>query len=323
MPRLLPAATALAAALLAGCAATPGHQADPPRSVAAPQAIDVDVPTIQRPAGETPQWWYRSGAAHAARNGAMSGQAKNVIFFLGDGMSLTTVAAARIFDGQRAGGPGEEHLLGWEHFPHTALSKTYNTDSQTPDSAGTMTALASGVKSHMGAIGVAAGDRNDCAGSLDRPLLSWLRLADDAGMASGIVTTARLTHATPAATYAHSPDRNWESDAQLPEAARAEGCRDIASQLLDFPAERGPKVVMGGGRGMFLPATEPDPEHPQKVGRRRDGRNLAAEWLARQPGGAFVWNNAQLRQARDAQAVLGLFEYDHMQYEHDRRRDDA
>ncbi len=319
MPRLLPAATALAAALLAGCAATPGHQADPPRSVAAPQAIDVDVPTIQRPAGETPQWWYRSGAAHAARNGAMSGQAKNVIFFLGDGMSLTTVAAARILDGQRAGGPGEEHLLSWEKFPHTALSKTYNTDSQTPDSAGTMTALASGVKSHMGAIGVAAGNRSDCGGSLDRQLLSWLRLADDVGMQSGIVTTARLTHATPAALYAHSPDRNWESDAQLPADARAAGCRDIASQLLDFAPGQGPKVVMGGGRGMFLPATERDPEYDGRTGLRRDGRNLVAEWLAHHPGGAFVWNNEQLRASADAGAVLGLFEPDHMQYEHDRR----
>ena len=321
MSRNLPAVTALVAALLAGCAAAPAHRAGPPPAVATPQAIVVDVPPIERPAGETPQWWYRSGAAHAARNGAMSGGAKNVIFFLGDGMSLTTVAAARILEGQRAGGPGEEHLLSWEKFPHTALSKTYNTDSQTPDSAGTMTALAAGVKSHMGAIGVSAGDRSDCAGSLDRQLLSWLRLADDAGMQSGIVTTTRVTHATPASVYAHSPDRNWESDAQLPADARAAGCRDIASQLLDFAPGRGPKVVMGGGRAMFLPATEADPEYDGKTGLRRDGRNLVAEWLQRNPGGAYVWNNEQLRAARGAEAVLGLFEPDHMRYEHDRRKD--
>src|SRR5690606_41459508 len=89
----------------------------------------------------------------------------------------------------RAGGPGEENLLAWERFPHTAFSKTYNTDSQTPDSAGTMTAIAAGVKSHMGAIGVASGAREDCAGSLDRRLVSWLQLADDAGLATGIVST--------------------------------------------------------------------------------------------------------------------------------------
>ena len=309
-------AIALLPALLAACAAAP------PRAAPAP-AVAVEVPDIRHPDDETPQWWYRSGAARAAANGAMAGRAKNVIVFLGDGMSLTTVAAARIFDGQRAGGPGEEHLLAWEHFPHTAFSRTYNTDSQTPDSAGTMTAIATGVKSHMGAIGVAAGERSDCAGSRDRELLSWLRLASSAGMASGIVTTARLTHATPAATYAHVPDRNWESDGVLPAQARAEGCRDIASQLLDFAPGHGPKVLLGGGRAHFLPTAERDPEHPDKVGLRLDGRNLVQEWLQRHPGGAYAWNRAQFEAATGADALLGLFEFDHMRYEHDRARDVA
>ncbi len=315
MPRLFPLSATFLATLLAACAATP-------QRTAAPTIIPVDVPEVAHPAGETAQWWYRSGAARAAGNGAMNGRAKNVIVFLGDGMSLTTVAAARIFEGQREGGPGEEHELSWERFPATAFSKTYNTDSQTPDSAGTMTAIATGVKSHMGAIGVSAGDRADCADSRGRHALSWLRLADSAGLATGIVTTARLTHATPAAVYAHSPDRNWENDADLPESARLAGCRDIAQQLLDFAPGRGPVVAMGGGRGEFLPVSERDPEQDDKVGRRLDGRDLPAEWRQRHPGGAYVWNTAQLRAAKSADAVLGLFEYDHMQYEHERRKDD-
>src|SRR5690606_27717766 len=202
-------------------------------------------------------------------------------------------------------------------------ARTYNTDSQTPDSAGTMTAIATGVKSHMGAIGVAAGDRSDCAGSRGRELLSWLRLASSAGMASGIVTTARLTHATPAATYAHAPDRNWESDGLLPAQARAGGCPDIASQLLDFAPGHGPKVLLGGGRAHFLPTAERDPEHPDKVGLRLDGRNLVQEGLQRHPGGAYAWNRAQFEAAAGADALLGLFEFDHMRYEHDRARDVA
>jgi len=280
----------------------------------------LDVPPAASPADETAQWWYRSGAARAAGNGAMGGEAKNVIVFLGDGMSLTTVAAARILEGQRLGGSGEEHALSWEQFPNTALSKTYNTDSQTPDSAGTMTAVATGVKSHMGAIGVSSGKRFDCEDSRQRHVQSWLRLASDAGLDTGIVTTARLTHATPAATYAHVPDRNWENDVDLPDEARAQGCRDIAQQILDFAPGRAPKVLMGGGRGMFLPAGVRDPEYDDKVGQRLDGRDLTAEWLAANPGGAFVWNTAQLRAAKDADAVFGLFEPDHMQYEHDRNR---
>jgi len=312
MRHAVPAASLLSTLLLAACASSA------PAPVAAPT---VQVPTIQHPDQETPQWWYRSGAARAAANGAMGGKAKNVILFLGDGMSLTTVAAARILDGQRKGGPGEENYLSWEQFPATAFSKTYNTDSQTPDSAGTMTAITTGVKTHMGAIGVSAGTRDNCADSLGKGLLSWLQLADSAGMATGIVTTTRITHATPAATYAHSPERNWENDADLPESARAAGCRDIAQQLLSTARfGRGPLVVMGGGRSEFMPVSERDPEYDDKVGLRLDGRDLIAEWKQAHPQGAYVWNEAQLQAAARAPAVLALFESDHMQYEHDRNR---
>ena len=283
----------------------------------------IDVPPAASRSDETAQWWYRSGAARAVANGAMDGGSKNVIVFLGDGMSLTTVAAARILEGQRLGGSGEEHALSWEHFPATGFSKTYNTDSQTPDSAGTMTAVATGVKSHMGAIGVSAGDRSDCADSRQRHLQSWLRLASDAGLDTGVVTTTRLTHATPAATYAHVPDREWESDADLPDAARVAGCRDIAQQILDFAPGKGPRVLMGGGRAKFMPVGARDPEYADRAGQRLDGRDLTAEWRAANPGGTFVWNTAQLRAAAGADAVLGLFEPDHMQYEHDRDRSDA
>src|SRR3546814_13158576 len=103
--------------------------------------------------GETAAWWYRSGAARAAANGAMQGQAKNVIVFLGDGMSLATVTAARILDGQRKGHPGEENQLAWETFPATALRKTYNTDAQTPAAAGPLTAIPPRGQTHHRAIG--------------------------------------------------------------------------------------------------------------------------------------------------------------------------
>lgn len=309
---------ALCAALVftAGCTTSP--TASHPRSPS--PAVAIDVPEVAHPGGETADWWYRSGAARAAGNGAMSGRAKNVILFLGDGMSLTTVAASRILEGQRHGQPGEENQLSWERFPDTALSKTYNTDSQTPDSAGTMTAITTGVKSHMGAIGVSAGHRDDCADSLGKARLTWLQLADSAGMATGIVTTARLTHATPAATWAHSPDRNWENDTDLPAQAAAQGCTDIARQMVAAPYGAGPSVLFGGGRGEFTTVEERDPEYDDKVGQRLDGHDLVAEWKAAHPGGAYVWNRAQLQAAKDAPAVLGLFEPDHMQYDHDRDR---
>ena len=311
----------LTLSLLAACSTspTPHHTVD-----SAPGSLKVDVPRASTVAEQTPEWWYRSGAAHAANNGAMGGRAKNVILFLGDGMSLTTVAAARILDDQRKGRTGEENLLSWETFPHTGFSKTYNTDAQTPDSAGTMTAITTGVKSHMGAIGVSAGQKDDCADSLSKHALTWLQLGDSAGLATGVVSTARLTHATPAATFAHVPNRNWENDTELPPEAVAQGCRDIAQQLVEASRfGQGPRVVLGGGRGQFMPVSQHDPEYDDKVGKRLDDRDLIAEWQRKNPQGTYVWNLDQLHNAGQSPAVLGLFEYDHMQFEHDRANDRA
>ncbi|MFC6839715.1 alkaline phosphatase [Xanthomonas theicola] len=307
----VPAFAVASTLLLAACASAP-------RAPSAAGIAPIQIPTVVHPGGETPAWWYRSGAAKAANNGAMRGKARNVILFLGDGMSLTTVAAARILDGQRKGASGEENQLAWEAFPATALSKTYNVDSQTPDSAGTMTSITTGVKTHMGAIGVAAGKRNACADSLGKRLLTWLELADSAGLNTGIVTTTRLTHATPAATYAHVPERNWESDTDLPEKAVAEGCHDIAQQMVSARYGRGPQVMLAGGRSQFTTVEQRDPEYDDKVGLRLDGRDLVGEWRQRHPQGAYVWNRGQLEAAQDAPALLGLFEPDHLQFDHDR-----
>ena len=88
--------------------------------------------------------WWKDGHAAAARardEAGTTAHAKNVILFVGDGMGISTVTAARILAGQRAGKPGEENRLSFETLPFTALSKTYNTDFQVPDSAGTITAM--------------------------------------------------------------------------------------------------------------------------------------------------------------------------------------
>ncbi|NUS39781.1 MAG: alkaline phosphatase, partial [Lysobacter sp.] len=111
--------------LLAACATA---QQATPADARTTDAPVVDVPVIHRPDGESAAWWFRDGAAQAAARGALRGHARNVILFIGDGMSLTTVTAARIFEGQRHGQPGEDNRLAWETWPDTALSRTYNTD---------------------------------------------------------------------------------------------------------------------------------------------------------------------------------------------------
>lgn len=306
---------ALLAAALAACAATPAPRVADPATAAV-----VVVPQVRHPDGETAAWWFRNGAAQAAGRGAMRGHARNVILFVGDGMSLATVTAARILDGQRKGGPGESNLLSWEDFPFTAFSHTYNTDSQTPDSAGTMSAMATGVKTRAGVISV---DQRPRRGECDpgAARLTLWELAESAGMATGVVSTARATHATPGATFAHAASRGWENDARMPAAAKAAGCTDIAQQMIETPFGDGPEVLLGGGRANFLPAGMPDPEYPDQAGRRGDGRNLVDAWLARRPGGTYAWNEAQFRAAPTDAPLLGLFDPAHMHFQHDRGTD--
>ncbi|PIK46355.1 putative alkaline phosphatase [Apostichopus japonicus] len=147
------------------------------------------------------------------------------------------------------------------------------------------------------------------------------------GKSTGIVTTTRLTHATPAAGYAHSACRNWESDVNLPDEAKENGCIDIAAQLIDF--DLGLKVAMGGGRRNFIPVTSADPEYPDATGSRQDGRNLTDEWLeariSADLNAEYVWKlddfNAIDPEVTDA--LLGLFDRSHMQYEKNRASDGA
>ncbi len=294
-----------------------------------PGAAGCQAPHSQELADERLQDpWFRAGREAVLRARQLTGEggdrARNVILFVGDGMSVPTVTAARILEGQRRGESGEENLLAFERLPHIALSKTYNTDRQVPDSAGTMTAMVSGVKTRYGVLGVDASvARGDHTGVAAGRVPTLLEEAEERGLATGVVTTTNLTHATPAACYAHTPERNWESDAALSQAARAAGFPDIARQLVEFDRGDGIEVMLGGGRAHFLPATAPDPEHPSLMGARRDGRDLTAEWRQRYPDGAYVWNREQFA-AADAEAakqILGLFEPSHMRFEADRASD--
>ncbi|MEP6602280.1 MAG: alkaline phosphatase [Nitrospirota bacterium] len=281
----------------------------------------------RRPAGEGREQWYRDGrrAVEAAKRlRAQRGRAKNVILFVGDGMGVSTVTAARILEGQQRGESGEENLLSFERLPYVALSKTYSVNQQTADSAPTMTAIITGVKTDDGLISVdqdaVHGDHTTVKGN---ELPTFLELAERAGLSTGIVTTANLTHATPAACYAHSPDRNWECDADLPAAARQADFPDIARQFVEFPYGNGPEVALGGGRGKFLPRNVADPEDDGETGERADGRNLVEEWLRKRPRSVYAWNKSRFDAAdpRTTDRLLGLFERSSMKYEHDRPKD--
>ena len=237
-------------------------------------------------------------------------KARNVILFVGDGMGIATVTATRILDGQRRGGSGEDNVLSFERFPYTAFSKTYTLDYQVGESAGTITAMMSGQKTHSAVLGEGPAVTPDkCDGAAAASIATLLEEAADRGLSTGVVTTTRITHATPGGTYAHTASRDWESDVSTPAEAQAQGCRDIARQLVEFAHGSGIDVILGGGRALFLPRDVADPANPDQRGLRADGRNLIEQWKAAHPRGTFVWNATQLSQVSNSRGsqVMGLF----------------
>ncbi|QTL93003.1 alkaline phosphatase [Aeromonas jandaei] len=222
--------------------------------------------------------------------------ARNVIFFLGDGMGLNTLTAARIY------GVGEEGSLTIDTLPETAFIKTFSHDSQVTDSAPSMSAYMTGIKSNNGVISMDsdATQESNCSKSAGKPVTTLLELAKAAGRGTGVVTTTRVTHATPAATYAHLCNRDLEAD--------------IAAQLVPGGAgynsalKGGIDVVLGGGSSFFLPKAD--------KGKREDGRNLISEMKAK--GYQFAGNLDELNKAEAGKPLLGLFGASHMKYDLDR-----
>ncbi|WP_286800001.1 MULTISPECIES: alkaline phosphatase [Acinetobacter] len=261
----------------------------------------------------------------AASTGVQAaGEAKNIIFFLGDGMGPTTVTASRIY------GYGESGKLTMDTLRRTVRIKTYSEDGQTTDSAPSMAAYMTGEKTRNEVIGMTPGTIavepssgtapdgtkvskavNNCptpgssvaAGS---PAETILELAKANGKKVGAITTTELTHATPAATFAHVCNRNAQYE--------------IARQVIPGGAGYNPKlldgvdVLMGGGRNHFTPYNATD----NKKG-RIDGRNLLDELKAKNyTVGA---TKAEMDAAPLNKKYIGLYSAtSHLEYDLDRPR---
>ncbi len=190
---------------------------------------------------------------------------RNVILCIGDGMGLSQVAMASA----KATGPGGK--LHMERLPVAGTVRTYSASSRVTDSAAAGTALATGVKTKNGMIGVDPDER---------AYLTVLEAAQAKGMPTGLVATSAITHATPASFGAHVRSRKMETD--------------IAEQLIANEIN----VLFGGGREFFLPKSHPDSG-------RKDDLDLIAQ--AREAGYAVVGTASELRSIRGPHA-LGLFQ---------------
>jgi alkaline phosphatase len=246
-------------------------------------------------------------AAHAA------GEAKNIIFFLGDGMGPSTVTASRIYK------YGEAGSLTMDTLERTARIKTYSNDAQTTDSAPSMAAYMTGVKMNNEVISmspetVATNPGKDANGNLGvnncaasgnvTTAVTILELAKAKGKAVGAITTTELTHATPATTFSHICNRN----AQYHIAAQVvPGGVGYNAALGD-----GVDVLMGGGRNHFTPFDAAS----NKTG-RADGRNLLTELAAK--GYAVASTKTEMNAATAGKKFIGLYSSkSHLEYELDR-----
>ncbi len=257
--------------------------------------------------------WYTNSESHLDRqlDQSQNVAAKNVVVFFANGMGGTTLTASRIHEGQLRDETGEENILAFEHFADIGLLKTYNTNQQVADTAGSMTAMTTGVKTKAGVIGLTDNiERGECD-IQDEKLHTLIELATHKGMATGLVSTGRVTHASAAPLYAHTSNRDWESSV----SAECEGqVADIAYQLVHDAAPI--NVVLGGGSREFLPQSE--------GGRRSDDHNLTEQWTERFGESATYIDSRDGFDALEfdrADRVLGLFNDSHLSYDVDRDAD--
>ncbi len=210
--------------------------------------------------------FYR-GPARDRSYPADSGRVRNVILLIGDGMGLSQVSLARMK------ALGSEGNLNMQLLPIHGLIRTHSADRLVTDSAAAGTALASGVKTNNGMIGMTPDET---------PYCSILELAQAKGMATGLVATSTISHATPASFGSHVKSRGMEPE--------------IAEQLIGNRIN----VLFGGGRKYFLPKSHADSG-------RKDDRNLLAE--AEEAGYTVIESANQLRWVHGPR-VLGLFQVD-------------
>ncbi|KAJ6636078.1 Membrane-bound alkaline phosphatase, partial [Pseudolycoriella hygida] len=273
---------------------------------------------LKRPEELTTNYWLTKGKDFVTKKLSQSTDrkpAKNVILFIGDGMSLATQSAARMYKG------GEEESLSFEEFPFVGTVKTYCVDYQVADSACSATAYLSGIKNNYGTIGISGKvPLSDCVDQMDESnhIKSIAKWAMDAGKSAGLVTTTRVTHASPAGVYASIANRNWENNAEV----KRDGCDDeliddIAEQLVHGDVGSRLRVVLGCGIREFLDSTMVDEEGFK--GTRSDKKNLIDEWLSTANEGEnkrFVWNKTELVNvnAEETDYLMGLFDQSDCRY---------
>ena len=209
-------------------------------------------------------------------------RARNVILFIGDGLSMAHRTAARILaKGLVEGRYGGE--LAIDDMAHMALVSTSGTDAIVTDSANSMSAYTTGHKSCVNAMGVYCARNKNGLAHPKVETIAELAKRRNGGMAVGVVTNTEIEDATPAGMVAHVRRRSDYDD------------------IVRMFYELGPDVMLGGGRGYFLPKSD-------KAGRRKDEANFLEKFQAN--GYALVSTATEMKTAaadNTTARLLGLF----------------
>jgi alkaline phosphatase len=210
---------------------------------------------------------------------SFAGQAKNIILMIGDGMGPAHIHITWLYATRQLG----KSFVMTEVMDkgQTAYMVNDTADSTVTESAAAATQMATGVKVLARSIGI---------GPDGKILKTILEMAKEKGKATGLVTTSRITDATPAAFAAHVEHRSDETR--------------IADQLVKSDV----KILFGGGKDFFI--------SEQEMGKRKDRRNLLNE--AKQNKYAVVETAEEMKRVQ-GEKILGLFNQGNMSFEIDRK----
>ncbi|MCC5907182.1 MAG: alkaline phosphatase [Balneolaceae bacterium] len=185
---------------------------------------------------------------------------KNIILLIGDGMSYPQISATELHIGS----------LNMTSMPSKGMISTFSKDQKITDSAAAATALATGYKTNNGMLSILPDGTE---------LKSINRFASEIGKSTGLITSSRITHATPAAFAVNHDSRRDEFE--------------IAEKFVHSDID----MILGGGSNYFLPQNE--------GGLRTDNRNLIDEMI--RLGYTFIQDIDDLDNHDNKEKVIGLF----------------
>ena len=229
--------------------------------------------------------------------GTQAAPPKYVFYFIGDGLGASQRQFSEYYLRETTQNPRAKLVM--NQFEVAGLNTTHAADTLVTDSAAAATALATGHKTNKGMLAISPEGT---------PLTTLLEAVAPLGMARGIITTTRITHATPAAFFAHNASRNHENEI----------AQDLLNSDLDF--------IAGGGIRHFIPRDTPknqkDAAGKPIKSKRRDKKDIIAQFKARNYASFIGSSGARAFATQDFSQIskaIALFTHSNLPFDIERQ----